>query len=150
MKNSFTLTASLLMGLGTLSAQTSNISGISDLGSGTHQFTVSGQVSDVSLCTYEICQRSAEGTLEVLPVVAGSASALLGKASVPDAAVRAECQAQQSQSASAHRPHHSIATQRRRLHQCSHGTQESHSSLRARVVPVDREGTVRPPYCSRN
>ena len=85
MKNSFTLTASLLMGLGTLSAQTSNVSGISDLGSGTHQFTVSGQVSDVSLCTYEICQRSAEGTLEVLPVVAGSASALLGKTSVPDA-----------------------------------------------------------------
>ena len=85
MKNSFTLTASLLMGLGTLSAQTSNINGISDLGSGTHQFTVSGQVSDVSLCTYEICQRSAEGTLEVLPVVAGSASALLGKTSVPDA-----------------------------------------------------------------
>lgn len=72
------------MGLGTLSAQTSNISGISDLGSGTHQFTVSGQVSDVSLCTHEICQRSAEGKLEIFPVVAGSAAALLGKTAVPD------------------------------------------------------------------
>lgn len=52
---------------------------------GTHQFTQSGNSSDLALCTYEICHLDESGRMQIEPVAAGSMSAIISQASQPNA-----------------------------------------------------------------
>jgi subtilisin-like proprotein convertase family protein len=52
---------------------------------GTHQFTQSGNSSDLALCTYELCHLDESGRMRIEPVAAGSMSAIISQASQPDA-----------------------------------------------------------------
>ena len=84
-KSSLTLVTMLALSGSVFGQAASSLVAQPSVLSGTQQAVESGIPSNLKLCTFELCQMGEDGKVSIQAVAAGSASAIIAQASVPDA-----------------------------------------------------------------